>query len=276
MRRLPLSTPEPVAAVAARGHGLVEGPRAGDDGSLIYSDVLAGGVFRVTPDGAVEELVPKRRGVGGLLPHRDGGVVASGRAVVHVREGETRELFALEDAAGFNDIHTDADGRVLAGALRFQPFRGERPVPGEVWRISGPGQAEVVAEGVLWPNGIGLAPGGARMYVSDYANGTVRVYDAGADGAGEGAVFATVPEGSCDGLAVDEEGGVWVAMGDAGAVARFDAGGELDGVAGVPADFVSSISFGGPDRRDVHIATIGGIFRARSEVAGVATTPAAI
>ena len=268
--RAPLSEPQPVAAVAARGHGLLEGPRTDADGSLLYSDVMGGGVWRVTAAGEVEEVVPKRRGVGGLLPHRDGGVVASGRTLVHVRDGETRELLALEDAAGFNDIHTDAEGRVLAGALRFHPFKGEQPVPGEVWRVAAPGDAEVVAEGVRWANGIGLSPDGARMYVSDYAEGAVLVYEGGP----EPAVFAKAPSGSCDGLAVDEEGGVWVALGDAGAVGRFDADGGLDGIAEVPADFVSSVSFGGADRRDVHITTIGGIFRARSEVAGVATQPA--
>jgi sugar lactone lactonase YvrE len=68
---------------------------------------------------------------------------------------------------------------------------------------------------------------------------------------------------------VDEEGGVWVALGQPAAVARFDRRGDLDGVAHVPADFVSSLSFGGDDRRDVWITTVGGLYRARSEVAGL-------
>ena len=271
--RAPLSEPEPLAAVAARGPGLLEAPRVDADGSLLYSDVMGGGVWRLTAAGEVEEVVPKRRGVGGLVPHRDGGVVVSGRTLVHVRDGETRELLVLDGAAGFNDIHTDSEGRVLAGVLRFQPFKGEQPVPAEVRRVSAPGQSEVVAEGVRWANGIGLSPDGARMYVSDYAEAAVLVYEL-ASGAVEPSVFARPPSGSCDGLAVDEDGGVWVALGDAGAVARFDADGELDGIADVPADFVSSVSFGGADRRDVHITAIGGIFRARSEVAGVATAPA--
>src|SRR6185295_15274926 len=49
----------------AYGYGLVEGPRPAPDGSVYFSDVLGGGVHRWTPDGRVELVVPKRRGIGG-------------------------------------------------------------------------------------------------------------------------------------------------------------------------------------------------------------------
>jgi len=123
---------------------------------------------------------------------------------------------------------------------------------------------------VLWPNGIGLSPAGNRAYMSDYAR--AHVVAMGLDGGGR-TVFAELPRGSADGLAVDVEGGVWVALGDAGAVARFDAGGALDAVVDAPADFVSSLSFRGTD---VVITTVGALFRARSEVAGVPVAEAAI
>jgi len=94
----------------------------------------------------------------------------------------------------------------------------------------------------------------------------------GVDGGGR-AVFAESPRGSADGLSIDVEGGVWVALGDAGAVARFDPAGDLDAVVDIPADFVSSISFRGTD---VLITTVGALFRARSEIAGVPVADAAI
>jgi sugar lactone lactonase YvrE len=86
-------------------------------------------------------------------------------------------------------------------------------------------------------------------------------------------VFAESPCGSADGLAVDVEGGVWVALGDAGAVARFGPDGDLDAVVDIPADFVSSISFRGAD---VLITAVGAVFRARSEVAGLPVADARI
>ena len=262
-----ISAPEPVEAVAARHQGLLEAPRFEADGSILFSDVIGGGVHRLTAAGDVEEVLPKRRGIGGLVQHEDGGVVASGRTVIHARAGESRELLALEGVTGFNDMHADAEGRVLAGALRFNPMQGEEPVPAEVHRIDAAGASVVVGEGVRWANGIGLSPGGERLYVCDYADARVLTFDlAAGDTAAE--VFAEPPAGSTDGLAVDEEGGVWVALGQGG-IARFHADGGLDGVTELPGRFVSSLSFGGPDRREVAITTLGGLYRARSEVAGL-------
>ena len=81
------------------------------------------------------------------------------------------------------------------------------------------------------------------------------------------------------------EGAVWIALGEGGGIARFRADGELDEVVDLPSNFVSSLSFGGADMRDVLITTadnevhpeLGGtLLRARSEVAGLAMTPVVV
>ena len=87
-------------------------------------------------------------------------------------------------------------------------------------------------------------------------------------------MFARSPAGSADGLAVDEQGGVWVATGEAGGLARFAPDGSLDRTVDVPAEFVSSLCFGGDDLRDVYVTTIGALFRGRSDVPGLPLTPA--
>ncbi|MGP0100330.1 MAG: SMP-30/gluconolactonase/LRE family protein [Solirubrobacteraceae bacterium] len=93
------------------------------------------------------------------------------------------------------------------------------------------------------------------------------------------------PRGSADGLAVDCDGGVWVALGEGGGVARFLPDGGLDDVVDLPASFVSSLSFGGSDMRDVLITTadnhvrpeLGGtLLRARSAIPGVEVTPVVV
>jgi sugar lactone lactonase YvrE len=264
----------------AFGYGLAEAPRADGEGNIYFTDVLGGGVHRWSPDGSVEVVVPKRRGVGGLLLHADGGVVVSGRDVSHVKDGESRILLALEGVTGFNDMAADTQGRVYAGALRFNPFQGESPVPGELWRIDGEGQAVELFGGIDWANGVGFSPDGATVYVSDYARGQVLAHEDG-----ETRVFVQSPSGAADGMAVDSEGAVWVALGQGGGVARFTADGSLDHVLDVPAGFVTSASFGGADLRDLYVTTMdntedpsrrGTLFRTRLDVPGLPSTLARV
>jgi sugar lactone lactonase YvrE len=262
----------------AWGYGLVEGPSFARDGSVYFSDVLGGGVHRWSPGGEVETVLPKRRGIGGIVLHADGGLVVSGRDVAHVKDGETRTLLALEGVTGFNDMAADSAGRVYVGALRFRPFGGEQPVPGEVWRIDPGGEAIELFGGIDWANGIGFSPDGRTVYCSDFAHGLVLAHDLGGDGAGNRRAFARSPSGGADGLAVDERGGVWVALGQGGGVGCFAPDGSLDRVLDVPASFVSSVCFGGDDMRDVYVTTAdnsedpdrrGTLFRTRVDVPGL-------
>ncbi len=275
-----LSDPSPVEAVLARPHGLLEGPRLSAQGEAVYSDVIGGGVWGCSTAGAIREILPRRRGVGGIVPHCDGGWVISGRNVIHLlADGEQREILSGDQVCGYNDLGTARDGALLAGVLRFRPFAGDYPRPGQLVRIDADAQIEVLTEEIIWPNGIGVSPDGHTIYVSDYAGGVVLAVPAQGGGVSE---FCASPRGSADGLAVDIEGGVWVALGEGGGIARFLADGELDGVMDVPANFVSSVSFGGAGMHEVLIATadnhvrpeLGGtLFRARSELAGLVVTP---
>src|SRR5215813_6480839 len=108
----------------AFGYGLIEGPREDAAGNLYFSDVTNGGVYRRASDGTIATVVPRRRGVGGIALCADGGLVISGKDVCHVREGDTRVLLTRESvgAIGFNDLFTDAAGRILVGSLRSDPF----------------------------------------------------------------------------------------------------------------------------------------------------------
>src|SRR5262249_18036230 len=99
-----------VVETLASGYGLVEGPTVDGDGNLYFSDVLGGGVYRRGSEGEITTVVPKRRGVGGIVLHADGGIVVSGRDIVHVREGENRRLLAVDSVLGWNDIGAGSAG----------------------------------------------------------------------------------------------------------------------------------------------------------------------
>jgi gluconolactonase len=263
----------------AFGYGLIEGPRVDPVGNLYFSDVTGGGVYRRAPDGAIETVVPKRRGVGGIALHADGGLVISGRDLCHVKDGTTRVLLERPPGVGgFNDLCVDPQGRVLVGSLRSDPFSlaSEREA-GECWRVAGEGEAEVLYGGIGLSNGIGFSPDGCTLYHSDTAAGQVVAHDVARDGAVRGRrVFAACD--APDGLAVDAEGGVWVASYGSGGVQRFDPAGRPERRLEIPAQLVASCCFGGADLRELTIVTQdnseapeckGTIFRTRVEVPGL-------
>ena len=263
----------------ASGYGLLEGPRVDNADNLFFSDVTNGGVYRRAPDGTVSTVVPRRRGVGGIALHADGGVVISGKNVCHVKDGETRILFQRDDIPGFNDLFTDSAGRVHVGSLRSDPFKPGNRVPGELWRIDGEGNVVQLYGDVGLTNGIGFSPDGRILYHADSAAQHLIVHDVAPDGSCSNRRSISVRAvGGPDGLAVDEAGAIWVAIYDGGCVARYLPDGKLDRKIAVPAKAVTSLCFGGKDRRDLYIVTAdntddpdrkGTIFRTRVDVAGV-------
>jgi D-xylonolactonase len=262
----------------ASGYGLLEGPRVDDPGNLFFSDVTNGGVYRRAPDGNISTVVPRRRGVGGIALHANGGVVISGKNVCHVKGDETRILFQRDDIPGFNDLFTDSAGRVLVGSLRSDPFKPGSRIPGELWRIDGEGKVVQLYGEVGLTNGIGFSPNGRIIYHADSAAQHLIVHDVAPDGSCSNRRSLTISVGGPDGLAVDEAGAIWVAIYNGGCAARYTPDGKLDRKIDVPAKAVTSLCFGGKDRRDLYVVTAdntedperkGTIFRTRVDVPGV-------
>src|SRR5262245_11628361 len=111
----------------AEGYGLIEGTVWDSARVLYFSDVLNGGVFLLDRADLNLQAVPKRRGIGGMALHEAGGLVMGGRDIAFVRlsDGDTRSLLSLDaipGATGFNDLTTNASGRIYVGSLAFKGF----------------------------------------------------------------------------------------------------------------------------------------------------------
>jgi gluconolactonase len=269
----------------ATGYRLIEAPVWDPAKGLYFSDVLGGGIYLIDRSDNVSQVVPRRRGVGGMVRHADGGLIAGGRDVAHIdlTDHATKVLLDAQtagDAIGFNDMTADAAGRVYVGSLAYAVFREQEAEPGHLHVIAIDGTARRIADGVLLTNGLGFSPDGRRLYHSDAGREMVRVYDVAEDGSvGHWRAFAALGPGSVpDGLKVAADGSVFVADARGGRVAVFDASGRHRRDIPIPRPMVTSLCFGGEDLRDLYVVTgardgpsdtCGSIYRLRGDVAGL-------
>ncbi len=276
----------------ATGFGLVEGPVWDPAKGLYFSDVLGGGVHLLDRSDRLSVAVPQRRGIGGIALHADGGLVVGGRDIAWTGfDGEAPvtllDKAAIPGSTGFNDLTTDATGRVYVGSLAYRVFGGEQPKPGLLHLIDLDGSMRTLSDGILLTNGLGFSPDGRQLYHSDAKAGLVRVYDVAPDGTvAPWRTFADLgPDGIPDGLAVATDGAVWVADAEGGRVAVFGPDGRPRDDLPVPLPMVTSLCFGGDDLRDLYVVTgsrggpseqCGSVFRCRVEVPGLPVPPARV
>jgi gluconolactonase len=265
----------------AWGFGLVEGPRTDAAGTLYFTDAPKGGVFRRNTNGDIETLVDRRKMVGGLALHENGGVVMSGPDVSVWKDGELRLLLKLDGVRSWNDIQPDSEGRVIAGSIRsdLTDLKGPK-TPGEAHRIGLDGRDTELYGDIEVSNGIGFSPDGTKLYHSDSTTKGLWVHDVAADGSvsnrrhiGKAAFERGIPDGMC----VDADGNLWVAHVGGRRVAKLDPEGNLIDEVPVPAKAVTSVAFGGPDWDELYIVTAdnlddeskgGSIFLAKPGVQG--------
>jgi len=274
----------------ASGYGLIEGPVWDDDRGLVFSDVIFGGAFALNEDGAVEQVIAYRKGMGGMAPHKDGGLVVSGRNISHKAFGAEGSTCLLEPdgnlgVIGFNDLTTDHKGRIYVGGLTFRPVGSvEEPTPGPLYCIDTDGRARVVGQDVMLTNGLGFSPDGKRLYHSESRRNLLRVYEVDDNGdLSPHQTFAKVENGVPDGLAVADDGSVWVAVAHGSRVDVFEPDGSLRRSIPVPLPMVTSVCFGGEELDELFIVTgsggadndrAGTIYRLSTEVTGLPITPA--
>jgi len=243
------------------GYGLLEAARWYPDRGLLFSDMTGGGVYRYRDaDGTAEVIIAHRKGIGGLVAHRDGGLVVAGRNVAHKdADGTTTVILeAGADETFFNDLTADTKGRLIVGSVGTgpSPHEGAREAqrnPGRLYRVDIDGTVTVLSDDVLVSNGLGVSPDGNVLYHVDSYRRTVWAFDE----AGNRRVFADVSgfDGIPDGLAVAADGSVYVAMAGGGMVLGWDSAGAVTFELLVPQSLVTSVCFGATDLRTLFVLT---------------------
>jgi sugar lactone lactonase YvrE len=226
-------------------------------GGLRYVDMFAGDVLSVGDDNSVS-----RRHVGkvaaALRPRAKGGaVIAVERGfVLEEPDGAIRELPAIwdDETLRMNDGGCDPQGRFFCGSLAYGFAAGR----GSMYRLDPDGTVSMVFGGATISNGLDWSPDGRFAYYNDTRTQRVDVFDYDAErGFSNRRPLAEIPEGkgSPDGLTVDSEGCVWVALYAGSAVHRYRPDGTLDGVVELPVTQVTACAFGGDDLGTLFITT---------------------
>ena len=221
---------------------------------LLRVDILAGRVYRdrIDEDGDLIPVriydVPGTVGAIALIEDDEGWLLAAGRGFAYLSPDGSLRRFAEVAPTGtrMNDAACDPQGRLWAGTLADD----HRPGGGALYRLDRDGRTELVLDGLTISNGLGWSPDGGTMYLADSGPRVVHAFafDGEASTISDGRVLVEVPEGvgAPDGLTVDADGDLWVAIFGGGCVRRYSASGELRDELLVPARETTSCAFAGP------------------------------
>lgn len=252
---VPVLTSRPVtAAVAEHGEGPVWHPSFA---GVRWVDMLAGDILELAaPDdvrrfhvGAVAAAFRPRSGGGIVLADERSFVLLDADLQVEER------LPDLWDDTGvrFNEGGADPAGNFWCGSMAYD----ESPGAGSLYRLTPDLVAEKVLDGVTISNGLGFSPDCTRAYYVDTPTRQIDVFDH--DGGSlthrRTAVRIADGPGNPDGLTVDAEGCLWVALFGGSAVHRYTPDGELLAVVPLPVVQVTACAFGGPELDRLYVTT---------------------
>ncbi len=217
------------------------------------------------------------------IPRSAGGTVLAERRGIRLADDDGDGTLALEveaDRPGnrSNDAKCDPAGRLWLGTMADDESSGA----GSLYRVEPDLALTRVLTDLTISNGLGWSTDGRRMYFVDSPTRRVDVLDyAPEDGSASGRrplVDAGSLAGDPDGLTIDGEGCLWVAMYGGGALHRFAPDGRRLASLEVPAERVTSCCFAGPDLDRLVVTTArddegrgGDLFVADFGVAGTPT-----
>ena len=236
-----------------------EGPR-GHDAALYFSYMHAHRGMRFAPGGRAEVVVEipddEPSGLGWLPDGRLLIVSMHRRRLLRLDPDGLVEAADLSEIASFdcNDMVVDDLGRAYVGNLGSDVNAGEKARPAELILVPPDGPPQIAANALLVPNGCVITPDRRTLIVAESFGARLTAFDVHDDGSlGEGRTWADLGDGSVpDGICLDAEGAIWVALPVASEVVRVREGGEITRRIPVKGLAVACM-LGGDDRRTLYI-----------------------
>ena len=253
----------PVACTTEQSQ-LGEGTRWDDRyHELLHVDILAGRIYRdkINDDGALSPVrtfeVPGTVGAIAPVENDEGWLLAADRSITYLRpDGELCPIAEIApEGTRMNDAACDPQGRFWAGAIA----NDQQPGGGSLYRLERSGETELMLDGLTISNGLGWSPDGRTMYLADSGPGVIHAFNFNPERGtiSDDRLLVDVPEeiGSPDGLTVDADGDLWVAIYGGGRVQRYAPNGHLREEFFLPAEQTTCCAFAGPGLHWLYVTT---------------------
>jgi sugar lactone lactonase YvrE len=251
-------------AVPASEHryGLAEGPVWDSTRNrVLWVDINAGTIHAgtLTAEGISDDTVLHVPGTAGaVVTSREGELLVAGarRLYTIASDGAVSpgaQVLSESTASRLNDGGCDPAGRFLVGSLALDDRAHEEVLV----RIDADGEIVVIDDDLGLSNGLAFTPNGEQLYSVDTTAGTVwiRDYDPGTGAVGPRHEFLRVPGRHPDGLCLDDNGNLWIAMWGEGKVECYSPEGHPLAVVEVPAPNTTSVAFVGANLDTLLITT---------------------
>lgn len=265
-----------------------------EKGVLYWVDILSHHLYVYDPPSGENRTIDTLQAVGTVVPRAGGGViVALHNGFAHL-DLDTEKITFIADPERdipknrFNDGKCDPAGRLWAGTMEF----GGEPEQGALYCLDLDRTVTRKVSPVTISNGIVWTADNRTMYYIDTHRNDVRAYDydlATGDISNERVAVEHQGAGHFDGMSIDEEGMLWIALFGGGGVSRYN---PLDGSLlqeiKVPAEQTTSCAFGGENLDELYITSAatglseqqfeeqpmaGSLLRVKVDVRGVLATP---
>lgn len=274
-------------AKAMLGEGSIWHPK---ENKLYWIDIEGKALHIYDPATKQDKSFDVGSRIGTVVPVKNGGALVALQNGIHFMDTKTGKLTFINNPLPdpnirFNDGKCDPSGRFWVGSMAMD----SRRKGAVLYRMDKDKTIHTMLDSVIISNGIVWTADKKTMYYNDTPTGTVQGFDYD-DKTGEitnRRVVVKIPRGGGgpDGMTIDADGNLWVALWGSGTVGKFDPKtGELLQKVIVPAQNVTSCAFGGKDLKTLYITTArvgvnedklkefpfsGGLFSVKPGVRGV-------
>ncbi|MEE4419190.1 SMP-30/gluconolactonase/LRE family protein [Streptomyces bugieae] len=244
-----------VRAAATLGEGPTWDPATD---RLIWVDILGSRIHTYQPGGGRRTVMATEQHVGAAKPRAAGGLVVNLRDGIARYDADGAFSWLVRDPVPGrrgNDAAVAPDGSLWAGTMRDDEAAGG----GTLTRIAPDGETRVLFPSVAVSNGLAWSPDGTHLYYIDSPTRRIDVCRMEGQRPSDRRPLVEIEPGAGfpDGLTVDAEGCLWVALWDGGQIRRYTPHGRLDRTLRLPVPRPTACCFGGPSLRDLYVTTAG-------------------